>query len=107
MVMVKGIVIDIIRNANWNYILQSSNMEQEIYDLFSFINTQRSGSTLSIVKIFTDYFEFFWIGDSKIILFKNEKKNIFESLNHNFQNENEVKRVSNICKIEKRCKRRF
>jgi len=91
--------INIIRNVDWFYLLTLENIEEEIYNLFSGTNTQNSGSTISIIKIFPKYFEFFWIGDSKIILLeRNKKKIIFQSLNHDFQNKKEVERIKPFVK---------
>ena len=93
-----GEVIDIFRAIPWSKVIHNKTVDdfnECILGYLDGVNTNQNGSTLSIVKIFGDYIECFWIGDSQIRVYENNKS-VFESVNHNAENENEMKRMRDM-----------
>lgn len=89
----KNNVIDKIKALKWPKIL--CNFEKD--NIFKHLelndnNTPKSGSTLSIVKIYSDRIECFWVGDSTIKIFKNNEE-FFVSKSHNQDNVEEFERI--------------
>jgi len=86
-------VINYLRSLDWGMFLHDPDFYstlcagiKQLGDTFS------SGSTLSVVKIYTDYADCYWVGDSQIRIYKS-LENIFESKNHDDENNEELERL--------------
>jgi serine/threonine protein phosphatase PrpC len=92
-----GSVIDIFRIIPWATIVEKNTTAEEfnkdVNGYLEGINTNSNGSTLSIVKIFPEYIDCYWAGDSQIRIYE-DTKSIFESLGHNARNPQEMERIS-------------
>jgi serine/threonine protein phosphatase PrpC len=86
----KDIVIDFIRNYDWDTKLKYKNWYKTFTIEFEEIvpKSGGSGSTLSVVRIYKDIFECWWIGDSSIRLYENSEE-IWKSLDHDACNRQE------------------
>ena len=98
-------VIEIIRKIDWSEFVKEKDVNQlnkRINEVLKQELTTTSGSTLSIVKIYDDHFDCYYIGDSEIRIYK-KKELVFMSPSHNHTNELELERVRAIpgLKIEK------
>lgn len=58
-------------------------------------DTLQSGSTLSIVKIYKTHIDCYWIGDSSIAIYRNNKM-VFKSRDHDSSNPDEIDRVGRL-----------
>lgn len=89
----KNTVINKIKALEWSKILYNFEKDKIFEHLeLNDDNTPKSGSTLSIVKIYSDRIECFWIGDSTIKIFKNNEE-YFVSESHNQDNVKELNRI--------------
>ena len=90
----KDIVIDFIRNYDWDTKLRFKNWYSKFTIEFKEIvpKSSGSGSTLSVVRIYPYLFECWWIGDSSIRLYKNSEE-IWKSLDHDACNTQERERL--------------
>lgn len=89
-------VINCLRIADWNDIMSEENPEDIIYPLIESLgNTSGTGATLSLVKINKNCIKCWWIGDSTIQIYEDNKK-IFHSIEHNIYNPDEVERMNSM-----------
>lgn len=89
-----GNLIDTLKTADWDAIMESDDTMMIIYELIgSLNNTIGDGTTLSVVKITPEGIKCWWIGDSQIMIFR-DKKEFWKSNNHNSENNMEFKRIS-------------
>ena len=73
-----------------NYLIYYGVLNESTYD----------GSTVSIVKIYSDFVHLMWLGDSKIHVFINDKP-YFLTPPHNCSNENEVEKFNKYgCRLK-------
>jgi len=85
-------------NFNWKRIVSQPTerkMKKELDKQIENKDYNNDGSTLSIVKIYDSIIKCYWVGDSKINIFKNNKK-IFKSKCHHFSEKDQL--VSNKIK---------
>ena len=96
-----GTVIDVFRIIPWATIVEKSTTAEEfntaINGYLDGVNTNSNGSTLSIVKIFREYIDCYWAGDSQIRIYEDTKP-IWESLGHNARNPQEMERISKFAR---------
>ena len=90
----KDIVIDFIRNYDWDTKLRFKNWYSTFTIEFEEIvpKSCSAGSTLSVVRIYKDVFECWWIGDSSIRVYENSEE-IWKSLDHDACNTQEHERL--------------
>ena len=90
----KDIVIDFIRNYDWDTKLRFKNWYSTFTIEFEEIVPKScgAGSTLSVVRIYKDVFECWWIGDLSIRVYKNSEE-IWKSLDHDACNTQEHERL--------------
>jgi len=70
-------VIAFLRKYDWNDFMQCSTAEEfttTLNDRLGEHNTYLSGATLSIVKIYSDHFDCYWVGDSEIRIYKDDEQ---------------------------------
>ena len=92
----KNTVINILRSIKWGDMLKNKNFYESINMMMVDAgDTFGTGSTLSIVKIHETYFECFWIGDSTIKIYDNDKC-IWSMENHNITNPKEEERIKKL-----------
>ena len=92
-----GNIIDTLKKADWNAIMESENTMALIYKMIGNVkNTICDGTTLSVVKITSEGIKCWWIGDSQIRIFR-DKKSFWKSNNHNGENNKELTRIRNKC----------
>ena len=90
--------IDIIKKIDWSTFVKMNSVEkmnEHINQLMKQQLTSSSGSTLSIVKIYDDHFDCYYIGDSEIRIFMN-KEVVFVSPAHNYTNALEMERIKTM-----------
>lgn len=93
----RDIIIDFIRKYEWNTQLKYKNW----YEGFTLASqdvvskSTGSGSTLSVVRIYSDRFECWWIGDSSIRIYQNSEE-IWRTIDHDANNLVEHKRLKNL-----------
>ena len=86
----KDIVINFIQQYDWDTKLKNKNW----YEIFTIefdsilLNTIGVGSTLSVIRIYSDRFECWWIGDSSTRIYKNGEE-IWKSFDHDANNRKE------------------
>ena len=85
-------VIDIIREFDWVNHIKSENFHELLNIEIEKIDSTRCGSTLSVVKIYPDRFESFWLGDSSIKIYS-EGKSVWEMDCHDGNNFNEMEKM--------------
>ena len=92
-------VIGILRKLDWDDIVMCKSAEEFntrlIHDNLKKYKTYLSGSTLSIVKIYSDHFDCYWIGDSEIRIYVNHSE-IFKMNSHNHLNKSEMERIEKL-----------
>ena len=91
-------VIALLRKYDWNDFMQCSTAEEfttTINDRLEEHNTYLSGATLSIVKIYSDHFDCYWVGDSEIRIYKDDEE-VFRMNPHNHTNEAELQRIEEM-----------
>ncbi len=89
-------VIDTIRGLDFNEVMENANPALEIQNIIEKIpDSFRSGATMSIVIICEDRIRCFWKGDSTIKIYKNDEEH-YVSKNHDSQNDDEAKRISEM-----------
>jgi len=97
----KNIVLDYLKSLNWSEIIEKENFEKIIFQgIENLGNTENSGSTISIVKIYPEYFECLWIGDSTIKIYCNNDV-IFTMPNHDQNHSKEIQKIEKM-NIEKK-----
>tara|TARA_Y100000996_G_C22529041_1_gene645720 strand:+ start:953 stop:1813 length:861 start_codon:yes stop_codon:yes gene_type:complete len=93
----RDIIINFIRNYDWDKQLKFKNW-YEGFTLASQDVVSKStgaGATLSVVRIYRDRYECWWIGDSSIRIYQNCEE-IWRSLDHDANNLAEHKRLKKI-----------
>lgn len=99
--------INYLRAVDWETLLDNQefipSLIKDINNLmtpYGSYKTRADGSTLSVVRISEsdEYMECYWIGDSSICVFADGKE-IFKSKDHNRDNKEEVRRVSEECNM--------
>jgi serine/threonine protein phosphatase PrpC len=91
-------VISLFREFDWEDIIlcnSAQEFSEKINNVLKKFKTTYSGATLSIVKIYADHFDCYWIGDSEIRIFKNNEE-IFRIESHNHTNESEMQRIKDL-----------
>jgi len=90
----KDIVINFIRQYNWDTKLKDKNWYETFTLEFDEIlsKTIGAGSTMSVVRIYNDRFECWWIGDSSTRIYKNGEE-IWRSIDHDACNKQEHKKL--------------
>jgi serine/threonine protein phosphatase PrpC len=97
-------VINIIKEFDWVNHIKCKNFHEILNAELKKIDSKQSGSTLSVVKIYPDRFETFWVGDSSIKIY-HDRKCIWDMKKHNKDNFNEMERIrddKNVKILEKR-----
>lgn len=84
----------IIERMKFNEELESDTYFEEIMKKTNVKESSGVGSTLCICRIFTDKFEFSWVGDSTGKLYK-DGKCIWKTKDHDINNEEEEERLRN------------
>jgi serine/threonine protein phosphatase PrpC len=95
-------VIDMIKGIDWSEFVKEKDVKQLNQRIIGVLKqkiTACSGSTLSIVKIYDDHFDCYYIGDSEIRIYEN-KQLVFMSPAHNHMNELEMERIKTIKGLE-------
>ena len=97
----KNIVLDHLKSLNWPEIIEKEDLETIIFEGIQHLgNTENSGSTLSIVKIYSDHIECCWVGDSTIKIYC--ENNLFYTMqNHDQHHGKEMQKIERM-KIEKK-----
>ena len=96
--------IDYLRNIPWSTFLETDNFMEKIIEDTSKLYPLKGGSTLSIAIIYLENkdspnrVDCYWIGDSSIKVYENENL-IFKSKDHDRDNKEEIKRVSECCNM--------
>ena len=85
-------VVKILRNISWNKVLKNQNFHEIIQEKLADVPTNSCGSTLSVVLIHEDRFEVFWIGDSLVKIYSDDKT-VWEMMPHNETNPSEIIRM--------------
>ena len=92
----KGKIINHLKCKSfpWKKICRGSGNRifKKINEEISHLSYLGDGLTISIVKIYPQLIKSYWIGDSRIVIFKN-KQEIFKSENHCLKNKREKKRI--------------
>ena len=92
----KSSVIDCIRGIKWDEIIEAKDINAIIYSAIEALgNTATDGATLTIVKIYPEYIDFYWAGDSEAKMFRN-KAEVFRTKSHDAQNIEELTRVTEL-----------
>lgn len=86
--------INYLKDVDWDTLIDSRDFMQGIISDIDLLNTTRSGSTLSVVRMSTDYIECYFIGDSTIQIYENSVI-AYKSKNHDRYNKKEIERISN------------
>jgi len=95
--------INLMRVQNWREIMAT---EDPCETLLTIIKNKRynyganSGSTLLMMRAYADYIETVSIGDSKVIIYKNEEV-VYKSTEHNTKNPLEIERLKQ--RVESGC----
>jgi serine/threonine protein phosphatase PrpC len=88
----RDLVINIIRYFDWVNQIKCEDFHSLLNAEIESVNTAQVGSTLSVVKIYPDRFETFWIGDSEIKIYS-EGESVWKMKAHNQLNFNEMERM--------------
>jgi len=89
----KNIVYEYLSGLNWAQFLEDENFMTKIYDAIHALgNTNRVGSTLTIVLITQNQCEVYWVGDSQCRIYKNLEE-IWAATIHDFNNAEEMCRL--------------
>lgn len=68
-------VIEVIKSIQWESVLDRENIGESIYSFFPpHFKTTNSGSTISIVLVSDNNINIYWIGDSTIKVYRDQKK---------------------------------
>jgi hypothetical protein len=89
------ICIDLLRSLNWQSIMTSENPWKTLHDIIHaapFINIKYTGSTLLMLRAYSDRLETLSVGDSGLAIYKNSAM-VYKSTEHNSKNESEVERL--------------
>lgn len=91
--------IDKMRTLDWDFIMRTiepwETLEKILMEIIDLNTRFSSGSTLLMMKAFSDRIETWSIGDSQIIIYKNEGE-VYKSTPHNLNNPKEVERLNNV-----------
>ena len=87
-------IINLLRSLNWDLIMKQDNTLQEVIKIIDRcgFQYQSTGATYMEAKIFKDRIETCSVGDSKIMVFMDDKL-CYESTEHNLFNESEKERL--------------
>jgi len=85
-------VMNIIKKFDWANHIKCENFHEILNAELKKIDSTKSGSTLSVVKIYPDRFETFWVGDSSIKIY-HDGKCIWDMKKHDNYNFNEMERI--------------
>ena len=87
-------VINLLRSLNWDLVMKQDNTLQEVINIIDRcgFQYQSSGSTYLEAKIFKDRIETCSVGDSKIMVFMDDKL-CYENTEHNLFNASEKERL--------------
>lgn len=90
----KDMVINFIREYDWDRKLKNKNWYETFTLEFDEIlsKTIGVGSTMSVIRIYCDRFECWWIGDSSTRIYENGEE-IWRSVDHDASNREEHKRL--------------
>ena len=88
----KMMLIDLFNETDWSEILSTDTWCEEIIKK-SNINTFRVGATLTVLKIYPDTIECYWIGDSSAKIYTFDKENnaslLWSTKDHDYNNKND------------------
>ena len=87
-------IINLLRSLNWNILMKKDDTLQEVINIITRSGRQyeSSGATYMEAKIFKDRIETCSVGDSKIMVFKDDKL-CYENTEHNLFNPSEKERL--------------
>lgn len=89
-----GKIICLLRSLDWNHILTLENPIKPInFFLSECVHSNNDGATLSIVKIFKNGAQCFWIGNSQIRLYCDNVE-LWRSANHDGNNNDECIKIA-------------
>lgn len=93
----KDNVINFIRMYNWKKHLKNLNWYDDFSKniKFKLPLTTGTGSTLSVIRVYSDKFQCWWIGDSSIRIY-DEDGEIWRMLDHDVNNAAEVERLKSL-----------
>lgn len=87
--------INMMKSLDWRAIMTSDNPWQTLHDIIhsgGFVLSKNSGSTLLMLRAYSDRLETLSIGDSGLAIYKNGAM-IYKSTEHNSKNKSEVERL--------------
>lgn len=87
--------INLMREQNWTQIMSTEDPWSTLHDILKNIRFPRnisSGSTILMMRAFEDRIETISIGDSQIVIYKNDEY-VYGTTPHNKKNPSEVKRI--------------
>lgn len=90
-----NICIRLLRSLNWQSIMTSENPWKTLHDIIHaapFINIKYTGSTLLMLRAYSDRLETLSVGDSGLVIYKNGAM-VYKSTEHNSKNDSEVERL--------------
>ena len=89
----KNILMKYIDNKNWPQFLQEENWAQTLTYETCDTKTFGVGATFTLVKIFVDHFECYWIGDSTAKIYCDGEL-VFQTKDHCNKNQEEIERLT-------------
>ena len=90
----KFILMNILNLIDWSTFLLNKKWKQLIIEKTCNDNTIKVGTTLTIIKIYPDKFIVDWIGDSSGKIYNiDEKKELWATKDHNYNNEEDIKNL--------------
>jgi serine/threonine protein phosphatase PrpC len=89
------IYIDLLRSLDWQSIMTSENPWKTLHEIIHaapFIDLKYTGSTLLMLRAYSDRLETLSVGDSGLAIYKNGAL-VYKSTEHNSKNESEKERL--------------